>query len=109
MPDSTPTIDVNGKTVQLRSKSDVLTVFEQQAGFTVGDQIEEWNITTIDPELDYNTAEQKHILRCYVYFEPLEAVNTGVASETLLSVEGWSREKNLLEENKIGIIYERYL
>lgn len=109
MSEDIPTIEVNGMTVQLYNDEDVLNVFEEQAGFGIGDQVEELIVDTIDAELSYHNTHEHYVLRCYVYFNPLEAVNTGSVRDDQITVDGWERESQLLSDDQLGIVYKRTL
>lgn len=104
-----PTVAVNGTTVELTNDEDVHDVFTRQAGFDIGDQIEEWEVEALDCELDYNTRDEQYILRVYAYFTPLEAVNMGSISDDNITVEGWERDGNMLGDDRFGIVYEKKL
>lgn len=103
----TPSVRVNGRTRTVTDDSDVLEVFEQHAGFGIGDQVEELIVDTIDAELDYNTKHDEHILRCYVYFKPLPAVNMGSVQEENITVDGWHRDGQMVGDGEICLIYEK--
>jgi len=102
-----PTVRVNGQTRTVTSDKEVLEVFEQHAGFGIGDQVEELTIQTIDAELDYNHKHEEHILRCYVYFKPLETVNMGSVNQENITVPGWHKDGQMVGDGKLCIIYEK--
>lgn len=104
-----PSVRVNGRTRTVSNDSEVLDVFEQHAGFGIGDQVEELIVDTIDAELDYNTKHEHHVLRCYVYFKPLETVNMGSVQEENITVDGWERDGQMVGDGRICIIYENAL
>lgn len=107
MPTEDPTVERNGSTITLHDDNDVLDLFERDAGFTIGDQIEELVVDTIDAELDYNFTDEQYVLRCYVYYQPLEALDSMAWVPTeQLEVQHWTQDSNMLGDNQLCIIYE---
>lgn len=102
-----PTIVANGNTYEITDSSDVKTLFIDQSGFEISSQVAELIVDSIDAEFDYSSRIEQNILRCYVYFTPIEAVNMGYVENSKLEVENWDQEKTMVGNNELCIVYER--
>lgn len=102
-----PSVQVNGQPQLVRDDNDVRNVFTQHAGFSINTQVEELTVEAIDAELDYTNKNDHYILRCYVYFEPLEAVNMGSVQDENITVPGWERSSQMVGDGQLCIIYEK--
>lgn len=104
-----PTVERDGEEITIHSDNDVLSLFERDAGFGEGDQIEELVVDTIDAEFDYHR-EHGDMARCYVYFKPLENLDSMAWVPTDdLEVTHWTQDSNMLGDNQLCIIYEQQL
>lgn len=102
----TPVVTVNGQDIKLYDKSDARRVFNIQ-GFEEDDQVEEWVVDTIDIDFSYHNGDEHYVIHAHVYFQPLDAVESGYVKDDKLTLDGWVRRDNTLGGNTMGITYEK--
>ena len=102
-----PIVRVIGEEVTVHDDDDVRTVFERYTGITEGDSIEEFDVETIDFELDYDKGREQHVLRAHVYLDPItpDGMAAHVNDDDLV-VEGWQRVSYMSGNGTFGVVYE---
>lgn len=100
-------VTVDGESVTVNDKDDVLSVFKTETEIAEGKKVEEWVVDTIDTEFDYNRVEDTNILRAIVYFTSLNPVSSGWVRDSDLEFDNWSRENYTLGDDRLGVTYER--
>lgn len=105
-----PTVTINGEVRTVRNDTDVRDIFEAQSGFNIEASVGELTVDTIDSELDYNSKHEHYVLRCYVYFTPLEGLKSGTMGSVNsddLAVSGWKQDKQMVGDRKLSVVYTK--